>query len=439
MISKMLHCGLVLGIAVGVTMRLARSAEPDSHAAVAVSASESSLPEHGIYPHGRKLAFLGYSGDPARDLANGFTVAGPVYGDQKPYLERCFANGWPVVAHVGPRITFNDKDPAKYKVDPPILRQEIQKQVRELASHKEIVWWTIHPEELRPWRGDEMRYLAIVCEAVRATDPLARPIYLYNPNHRDVKTLLPIAKQVDIVAKGCYVNTVGRKRDRAWVRWSVEQETEALRAGGRAQAIPLLMPELCKDPEPEEDKEIRAWVRHDVYLGLASGAKGVLIWSLFKRREVKRTWQLWYDAYSECARELNGPRGLAQVFLFGERQSTLKVQQVQGSAAANVTLGGSAEAGATTEQERAQREVKFPSWTSAEFLYRGSRWLFLVNSANAPAAFTVNDSPPGSGGEDAFTGKSLGDGGDRSRRFDLGAYGVVGLRFPLTEPAEQNR
>jgi len=275
-ISKMLHCGLVLGIAVGVTMRLARSAEPDSHAALAVSASESSLLEDGIYPHARKLAF-------------------------------------------------------------------------------------------------------------------------YNPNHRDAKTLLPIAKQVDIVAKGCYVNTVGRKRDRAWVRWSVEQEIEALRAGGRAQAIPLLMPELCKDPESEEDKEIRAWVRQDVYLGLASGAKGVLIWSLFKRKEVKRTWQLWYDAYSECARELNGPRGLAQVFLFGERQSTLKVAQVQGSAAAKVTLGGSAEAATTTDQERAQREVKFPSWTSAEFVYRGSRWFFLVKSANAPAAFTVNDCPPGSG------------------------------------------
>lgn len=311
MISKMLYCGLVLGIAVGVTLRLARSAEPDSHAIIAVSASESSLPEHGIY--------------------------------------------------------------------------------------------------------------------------------LYNPNHRDAKTLLPIAKQVDIVAKGCYVNTVGRKRDRAWVRWSVEQEIEALRAGGRAQAIPLLMPELCKDPEPEEDKEIRAWVRHDVYVGLASGAKGVLIWSLFKRREVKRTWQLWYDAYSECARELNGPRGLAQVFLFGERQSTLKVAQVRGSAAANVTLGGSAEAGTTTDQERAQREVKFPSWTSAEFVYRGRRWLFLVNSANAPAAFTVNDCPPGSGGEDAFTGKSLEGGIERSRRVDLAAYEVVGLRFPLAGPAEQNK
>ena len=162
-------------------------------------------------------------------------------------------------------------------------------------------------EELRPWRGDEMQYLGIVCETIRKTDPLARPIYHYNPNHRDAASLLPIAKQVDILAKGCYVNSVGRKRDRAWVRWSVEQES---RQFGRraAPAFPLVMPELC-GPGTRGGREIRAWVRHDVYLGLASGAKGVLIWSLFKRKEVRRTWQLWYDAYSECARELNGDRG----------------------------------------------------------------------------------------------------------------------------------
>ena len=287
-----------------------------------------------------------------------------------------------------------------------------------------------HPEELRPWRRDEMQYLTIVSGAIRKNDTQARPVYLYNPNHRDAGSLVPIAKQVDILAKGCYVNSVGRKRDRAWVRWSVEQEIEAIRTGGRPGAIPLVMPELCKDPEPEEDREIRAWVRHDVYLGMASGAKGVLIWSLFKRKEVSRTWQIWYDAYSECARELNGQRGLAQVFLFGKRRSTLKVQQVQGPAAANVTLGGSIETLTTSRQERSQREIKVPSWTSAEFAYEGSLWLFVVNSANAPAAFTVNGRSRGQRAENAFNGEVL-DAKDVSRplRLELPAYGVIGLRF----------
>jgi len=116
----------------------------------------SDLPADGIYPQGRKLAFAGYSGDPARDLANGFTLAGPVYGHQRPYLDRCFANDWPVIAHVGPHVTFRDKNPAKYKVAPDGLRRDVAEQVKELAVHKQIAWWAIRPEELRPWRGDEM-------------------------------------------------------------------------------------------------------------------------------------------------------------------------------------------------------------------------------------------------------------------------------------------
>ena len=32
------------------------------------------LPVDGIYPNGHKLAFMGYSGDPARDLANGYLI-----------------------------------------------------------------------------------------------------------------------------------------------------------------------------------------------------------------------------------------------------------------------------------------------------------------------------------------------------------------------------
>ena len=217
-----------------------------------------------IFPRGKVLPFLGYSGEPARDLTNGFTVAGPVYGNQQPYLQKCFSNGWPVVAHVGPHITFNDKSPDKYKLNEATLRAEVERQMRELAPHQEIVWWAITPEELRTWRKDEMKYFEIVCDVVRKNDPLHRPLYLYNPNHRDAKSLEPIAKQVDVLAKGCYVNSSGKKRDRAWVRWSVEQELAALAAAGRPGAFALVMPELCKDPEPAEDAEIRAWVRHDV-------------------------------------------------------------------------------------------------------------------------------------------------------------------------------
>src|SRR5262249_43070419 len=152
-------------------------------------------------------------------------------------------------------------------------------------------------------------------------------------------------------------------------------ETQAIARAGSSNGVPLLMPELCKDPAPAEDAQIRDWVRHDVYLGLCSGARGVLIWSLYPRKDVRRTWQLWYDAYAECARELNGRRRLSQVFLFGERRSDLKVTLVKGSATSRFELGGDAEPTTTSEAERAKRDIKLPSWTSAEFASDDGRWL----------------------------------------------------------------
>ena len=387
----------------------------------------AALPADAIYPRGRKLAFMGYSGNPGRDLTNGFTVAGPVYGNQTPYLERCFANGWPAVAHIGPRISFAYKNPVKYQLSEASLRQQIETQVQALAGHKEIVWWAVAPEELRPWRGDEMNYLSIVCQTIHNTDLQRRPIYHYNPNHRNADTLLPIAREVDVLAKGCYVSHVGRKRDRAWVRWSIEQELQAIGRAGCSNAIPLLMPELCEDPEPAEDEEIRNWVRHDVYLGLCSGARGVLIWSLSQRKEVRRTWQLWYDAYAECAKELNGKPALAQVFLFGERRSDLKVRLVKGESTARLALGGSAETTTTSLAERANREIKLAAWTSAEFAHGGRRWLFVVNSANNPAAFSIMGWPAGSRAQNAFNGSlvRLADAGPL--QLELPPYGVTAI------------
>jgi len=386
------------------------------------------LPADGFYPNGRRLAFMGYSGNPERDLTNGFTVAGAVYGNQMPYLEKCFTNGWPVIAHVGAKVTFSDKDKDKYKVDESSLRATVMEEVKTLASHKEIIWWAIRPEELRPWRRDEMKYLEIVCDAVRQSDPLNRPIYLYNPNHRNAESLEPIARLVDVIAKGCYVNSCGKKRDRAWVRWSMEQETEVIRKAGRPGAFPVLMPELCKDPEPGEEKEIAGWVRHDIYLGMVSGAKAVNIWSLFKRTAVKNTYNLWYDAYAQCARELTGHKALAQVFLFGKTRTDLKIEKSGAAAEEILIVGGDAEPTTTSEHERDAKKIAFASWSSAELAYGDSRYLFLVNSANEDAEFTLTGWPVGSKAVDAFTNAAQELPG-HALKIKLPAYGVKALQF----------
>ncbi len=426
-----LSAALLLGSLAGCRQPAARP-EPPARAFYASGIdAPADLPADGIFPRGRKLAFMGYSGDPARDLANGFTVAGPVYGDQTSYLEKCYANGWPVVAHIGPRVTFKDGDPNKYKPDPPALRAEVVRQVAALAPHREIVWWAVHPEELRPWRKDEMLYLETVAAAIREADPQGRPVYLYNPNNRDAGSLTPIARLVDVVGKGCYVNLSGKKRDRAWVRWSIEQERGAIAAAGsRKGLIPLLLPELCKDPDPGEEKEILAWVRHDIYLGMASGAQAVNIWSMFKRREVRNSWQLWYDAYTGCAKELNGERALAQVFLFGQARQDFKLTPVSGAdSKAAIKVGGTMEPETSSAEESKERTVATPSWTAVELAYQNSRYLFVINSANGPAAFDLSGWPRGSSAVSAFDEKPQTLPAQGALRIELPAYGVAAMRF----------
>lgn len=389
-----------------------------------------SLPADQFYPKGRRLAYMGYSGISGRDLTNGFTVAGPVYGDQSAFLAECFSNHRPVVAQIGGPLVPGGflKGAAGAKYAPDEVKKAVASLVETWASHPEIIWWAVTPEELRPWQKDEMEYLSLVADTIRASDPMKRPVFLYNPNHRDAKTLEPIARVVDILGKGAYVNSSGKKNERGWVRWGMEQELAAAEAGGR-NAMCLLMPELCKDPDPSERGMIRTWVRHDIYLGLASGAKGVLLWSLFPRKEVRETWQVWYDAYAECGRELSGALNLGTVFLFGEKKNDLKVEPETVLQTRNGKLGGDAEANTTSDAEREVKTIEFEPMTVFERAFGPKRYLFVVNSTPEAAVFRVSGFPASAKAESLFTGGKWTRVNEATIRLELPAWGTGAFVF----------
>ncbi len=366
------------------------------------------LPAEGIWPRGQRLLWAGYSGVATRDLKEGFSVAGPHYGGgNETQLAACEKLGLPVIAHVGPLPgTIPGGWDAVAKMPLEEVRTRTEARVREWAGNRSIVMWAVQPEELRPWRKDEMAYLKVVTEAIRSADPQGRPVFLYNPNHRDAGSLAAIVPHVDVVAKGCYANSAGHKDNRAWIRWSVEQ-MEAAAQRGRPGAWTLVMPELCRDPEPGERHLIRTWVRHDCYLGLMSGAKGMLTWSLFPRKEVKATWKTWHEAYAECGREVNGERGLGRVFLFGERRDDLRVTTRERREP--YPLGTSArtalESGTSLPTE-GTKGVLHP-WTKTELQLGERRWVFLANSMPEPTRFELGGIPNGATLADGFTGKPL--------------------------------
>jgi len=346
-----------------------------------------------VYPMGKTFPFMGYSGHPVRDAKNGFTVAGPDYGTafsqplkiRNDRYGKMRASGMPYPAFVGLDMHFHDAK--KYK---PLSADEIKRQITEqmkvLLKDPNICWWYIGPEEIRFWHANELEYLKTVTATIRELDPYHRPIWMYEPNHRTSEALTKTGRYQDIIGKGSYTNLAGFQKDRIWVRWSVEQEINAIQAlkkKDHRSRIALVMPELCQDPKnPSDDILIPTWTRHDIYLGLMSGAKGVSIWSLFKRAGVKRTWSIWYQSYAEIGKELTGKLKLGDVFLFGEQDTKLTIKQTDGPQSIELFVGDRTklELGTITEAERKGGSFTYPTLSSKAFRYKGSTYVFLCNS-----------------------------------------------------------
>lgn len=359
----------------------------------------ASLPADEIYPRGRIFPFGGYSGKPEREKAAGFSMTGPSYGGEKQQLaalEAAEKAGLKYPYMVGLPMQFTSKDPTKVlRLSEDEIRQRVTEQVKKVVDRKGVCWWYMGPEELRNWHKNEMDYLRVVSETIRKLDPQKRPLWMYEPNHRDATALAKTGQYQDIIGKGFYVNSAGFKNNRLWVRWGIEQEVAANgQLGGNHTC--LIMPELCKDPPAEERPMIASWVRHDIYLGLMHGGQGVMIWSLFKRPAVRETYNLWYNAYSDVARQLCGPLGLGQVFLFGEDRHDLRVNQLAGDATSTFnTPKEIAEAGSLSEREKKARKFQYPPLSTREIQYGDARYLFICNSQMKPIKVNVSGFPVG--------------------------------------------
>ena len=114
-----------------------------------------------------------------------------------------------------------------------------------------------------------------------------------------------------IIGKGAYANYVGRWQSRVWVRWSIEQEVTAIEKA-KTSAIPIAVLEMFQQPPEERHHLVPHWARHDVYLSLVSGAKGIVVFSLRKRRNLT-VYEDYYKAYARTAREICGEPDLGQV------------------------------------------------------------------------------------------------------------------------------
>ena len=376
---------------------------------------ENTLPTDRMHPRGRLFPFWGYSGSFTREKESGFTIGGPHYGGHENQLaarQQSLKAGLPYLFHIGLPGTFVA---GTLTAAPDTWADAVARQVRSALVEDGVAAWVIHPEELRMWRAHEREYLRVVTETIRAHDPEQRPIFMYEPNNRTADSMVQSARHLDVVTRGAYVQATGFQNERAWVRWVMGQQVEAarrLREQDGQHRPCWLIAQLSQDPEdPADDAHIPAWVRHDVYAALISGARGVGIWSLWPRRaSVRRTYELWYGAYAQVARELTGAQNLGQVFLFGEKKTDIGIRQISGPP--NVTLWtgprNEMESETTHDAERAKHRHILPSAASLELAWRGRRYVFICNSSPEPIELELSGWPAqGCMIEDAFTGNPV--------------------------------
>ena len=400
------------------------------------------LPADEIYPRGRLFPFWGYSGTFEREAESGFTLGGQHYGGheaQMRALESSRAAGLRYVFSVGATGTFVAET---LEARPAEWAKTVAEQVRAVADDPSVAVWAVHPEELRMWRANEVEYLRVVTETIRKNDQLGRPIYMYEPNNRLADGMVQSAVYLDFVSRGAYADAVGFQHERVWVRWVMQQQIEASRRlfeqDGRIRP-PWFVGHMAIDPEREEDDSLIAeWVRHDVYGALVEGAKGVAIWSLWAGRpSVRRTYEAWYEGYSSVARELTGPLGLGQVFLFGETRGDLTLQQKTGPETLVLWTGprNEHEMESTHQSELDRHRQHLPAVVSRELAYMGDRYFFVVNSVPEPVELVVGGWPPqGVRLENAFNGEPI----PPAETIDLALspWGVAALRLSPDEMPE---
>lgn len=353
------------------------------------------LPEDVLYPKGKEMFFSFYSTAggklnqtreaPDEDVLNpiferfrkaGVKLIGPQYELNSRILADAQKHGFGAIYTVGIPMKFLSKEPLK--LTPEEIKAEISRQVKEVVDNDLIKVWYITPEELRYWRKDEVAYLVAAAEAVRESDPKGRPIFFYDPGHRNAEAMTWVANEMDYLAKGAYTNYAKMKEQRIYSRWSVEEEIEAFKLAGKEDGVALLVPEMFEEPPAAEHDLIPTWVRHDVYLGLVSGGKGVLVFSARMRANFP-SHETYLQSYFDVLEDLVGPKNLSQVFLFGEKRHDVTVDVLEGPETVSMVYPGA----------RINEPLGYPSVSVLDVAYGEDRYLFLVNSANEPVSAMV--------------------------------------------------
>lgn len=324
-----------------------------------------------LYPHGDLFPISGYGPQAERDQQAGFSLSGPGRRDRvAKQLAECERLQMPFIYPVGvTKLQIRGEHGHGVQLSEDEIREGLTKQIAPVVHSTAIYAWNLHPEELRYWRQNELDYLRIASQIIHELDPLKRPVWMYEPGHRNRESLEHTLPWQQIAGKGVYTNYAGFRDHRSWVGWTMDQQNQAI-AAANPGILPFAVLEMFQEPPEEMVSMIPTWVRHDGYASLLEGVKGIVVFS-FGKRSGFPSWNSYYQAYSNLAEELNGDLKLGVVFLRGEHQPIPKYSIRSGPKTTPLSVRNGKE---LLKLERPSLKLKSLAWN-------GDRYLFVVNSS----------------------------------------------------------
>ena len=145
----------------------------------------------------------------------------------------------------------------------------------------------------------------------------------------------------------------------------------------------------------------------------------MIIFSLWARDGFP-SFQEYYDAYAQIAKELTGEKELGQIFLFGQPRSDLKVAVTSGPDSVEMTY----------PEGNVTSPVTYSSIHSREIAYQSYRYLLVVNDAGKPVEALVSGFPAReSKVQEVLSETPVEIGADGVIKISLEPWGVKLLRF----------
>ncbi len=327
------------------------------------------------YPQGDAFPLGAYSLQPVEEMPEvtpfGWNF-GHSYQFSAEYLDATLANGLYSLARIP-------------KVGEDVTWDTIRERITQYAAYENVLWWDI-PEELRYWYEDEQEMMERIPQLTRELDPMQRPNFMYMPTHSGAARIAHDAPNLDIIGCGAYTDYAHQPR--SWIRYAIEREIDGIERAGfevgqdylAGQKTPIAVLQLFYPKGSSIISPIDA--RHDFWAAIASGARGVVIFSYWHKRDggvLQATW----DTYSECAQQLT-EANLGPVFLFGEPYEDVSF---------GITRGP--RMGAPFTPTASDYEMRYPSLTVRAWTHEGNLYVLAVNSAERKLTARLSGLPEG--------------------------------------------